>query len=323
MQFSICRLLLVVSFLVQFNSPWASAANSEVSQSSHFLDQTLKSDPTRQRRPILPVFASLFLPGFDQWWERQYAEASLLSGMALTGLEIASSAHYDGSRQNGLSIRDDQIRTVLFGQQLYMASGSYSAFYSLRSALTSMQGEYYSFLKNSEGGKETLRDVWAAPFEFHFIKNGTSWVPLGFAALLSAVVISSTETGTGSSPYRLSDFAFSSSTSYLAGTHEEAFFRGTLFPMVRQETGNVWLANLSTSLVFGALHYSAANPLPIAQTAAGIYFAFLTQQRDWSIREAIFIHTWWDFILLNAQAISLAKSGKDAQFVLPTLNWAF
>jgi membrane protease YdiL (CAAX protease family) len=85
-----------------------------------------------------------------------------------------------------------------------------------------------------------------------------------------------------------------------AAAGEEAFFRGYLLPMMYQRTGQkFWLANGTQAAVFGVLHGRGA--VIIAPWA--YWEGWLTRHNDWSVRESIFHHFWYDVAVISAELI--------------------
>ena len=68
--------------------------------------------------------------------------------------------------------------------------------------------------------------------------------------------------------------------------------------------------NVFQSAVFGLLHKTEDNPLPIIQTLMGFYFGYLTQEDNYSIKASTFLHHWWDVIAL-ASTLLVSKPLKS------------
>lgn len=108
----------------------------------------LPHEPSRPRSYLFPPLASLLLPGFDQWWENQNRSALAFTGAAVGGLMLAGNAasRLPSNQQDtsDLDTRNDDRRTVLLGSQIYLASGSLSAYTSFRTAVRSRKarGEF-------------------------------------------------------------------------------------------------------------------------------------------------------------------------------------
>lgn len=279
------------------------------------------TDPGRPRSMTWPLVFTTLLPGFDQWYEGQEAEGSILSGAAFGGLLLASSARLDTSGGDVLASRDDRVRSAVLGFQIYSAAGSFSAFHSFRSAAKTWPGQF-EFLKGAEN--EGLDDLVTAPWDFSMLRRSTTWGALAFALGLAAVDIANVDSIWSRNSYGLRDLGFGTAFSTFAGMHEEALFRGTLQPLFRRSWESDWGSNLATSVIFGAAHYSETNRFPLAQALAGYYLGWVAMENGWSLKESIFIHTWWDIILLNAQYLIESRDrSREAIYRLPDLHLSF
>ena len=176
--------------------------------------------------------------------------------------------------------------------------------------------------------EESIGELAMAPFQFRFLKRQSTWIPLAMAGALSALDLSrsdkSLEKGGLKRSFGPEDALFASATSYNAGLWEEAVFRGWLMPVVREYYGSDLVANLSVAALFSLAHISAENPIPWPQFALGYYLGQVTLDNSWSIAEAIFVHAWWDVIVISA-AYSLEKTtGRSRPMVmLPPLQIYF
>lgn len=271
---------------------------------------------------MLPALVSFLLPGFDQWVEGQYGPAAFYTGTATAGMFIAANALDENGEiiGSGISERNNNFRQYQLGSQLYMAAGSFSAYASFRSAVRSRQAYgQFSFLNK----EETTDELLASPFYFSNMIKPTTFLPLLLLTGLVAV-----ELGQGSDStfqtngYNGSDFAYGAGFSYLAGTNEEALFRGWLMPVTMQWFKSPFWSNMSTSLLFAAAHISPQNRVPWPQFVLGAYLGWVTQRNKWTLQESIFIHTWWDVIAFAA--VYMDESRRDqAQIQVPLINASF
>lgn len=303
---------------------------------------SLKRDPERARSDFLMPLTGLFLPGFDQWWEGQYGFGAAYSGVWLGGNYYASSVatrnDLDGqiarrrqaSRDAGekdedfaIDGSDVTVRKYLLGQLIGQGAGGFSAWHSFRSAVRSRRtGDQYAFL----GLEESPGDVLLAPLQFKHLTKATTIVPLAIAGILGAVVLhAETPDNFERSAFNSSDGFFATAYSWNAGTHEEAFFRGYLMPLIAEYTGSDFLANLSQSTLFALAHYNT-NPRPLPQFFLGFHLGSVSQRRNWTLSEAVFIHTWWDIIAFGV-AYHYKQSAPEgvaaAVMWLPPLSLAF
>ena len=249
-------------------------------------------EPDRKRSVIGPPLLSFVLPGFDQWTEGQYGWGAGYSGVAVAGAQLMRFS--DGNP--GINTYNDRDRLATLGAQIFQTSGGFSAYHSFRTAVRTRKphGEY-SFLTH----EETPGDLMLAPFRFDFITRPTTFAPL--LALTGLLVVAAK---VSKPPPRVhltaTDAAFTFAFSYNAGTHEEAVFRGWMMPVWMHYVNNEILSNLFTSVLFAAAHFSPSNPIPWPQFLVGFYLGQVTQWREWTLAESIFIHTWYDVIAIGA-----------------------
>lgn len=272
----------------------------------------LKRDPERPRSDFLMPLTGLLFPGFDQWWEGQYTYAAVYSGIWLGGnfysATVAAQNDLDGQiarrrqasrnaekNEDDYAIdgRDVTVRKYLLGQLIGQGAGGFSAWHSFRSAVRSRQAHgQYAFLEH----EETPLEVLLAPLNFRHLTKPTTFIPLAVAGVLGAIVLTSeTPEDYERTAFTSSDGFFAATYSWNAGTHEEAFFRGYLMPLIAEYSGNDFLANLSQSCLFALAHFNT-NPKPLPQLFLGFHLGSVSQRRNWTLSESVFIHTWWDVI---------------------------
>lgn len=268
-----------------------------------------------QSAVLLPV-ASVFLPGFGQFWHGE-ATAWAHAGVALAGFSLAMNGFSEMELETvdeagsdpALGSEDWSVRKVILGGLAYQGSGFVSAYGAFRTAVPAFQAERgkYAFLT----AEESLGDLFASPFRFGHLRKTSSWLPLGSLAALVALLVAGERSG-GDKDWLFSadDPIFASLVSYNAGVTEEAAFRGWLLPLAYETLGHSWwAANGAQSLLFAAAHYDGAlNPVPWRQALMGWYAGYLTRKNGWTLSEAIFVHFWWDAILLNGMYLALHES---------------
>jgi membrane protease YdiL (CAAX protease family) len=289
-----------------------------------FLDE-----PERERSDFLVPTVSLLLPGFGQWKEDQHGYASIYSGGALGGAFYSSyfaqkvDEKYLGDTEGLLPSRDDphnkdpDILRARLGSQTYFTFGCLSAYHSFRSAVPTAKGDRYAFLTQEESPAELA----LSPFNVTYLLRPTTILPLllGTGMLVSALQAPPKELADAQlqkSAYSPRDTLFAAPLAYNAGMGEEALFRGWLMPLLRANTGGDTTANALTALIFGLGHLSANNKAPLFQTLAGYYLGYVTQRNQWRIGESIFIHAWWDLLIVSA---SYAFSPLDKQKASPII----
>lgn len=273
--------------------------------------------PSEPRNAVWKPLASFVLPGFGQYFERQWVSGATYSTVAIGGLSMAAAAAAEISKSDlqdkDLQDQNDLQRQYTYGMQLYMFSGEISAYHAFRTAvLTRKPLGDYAFIRD----KEDTLDIMASPFELEHLIRPTTYIPL----LVLAAVGFSTVHKDGFLDF--GDAAFTGGVSYNAGVGEEAMFRGYFMPVLHQAFGGPFWANATQSVVFGAAHYSSYNQFPIAQTAMGFYLGWLTQRNGYSIRQSAFLHTWWDVLAIGFQIAD--QNGKNAVArPIPLLNFTF
>lgn len=327
--------------LLFFYSHLSSALNAQNQEKDPFTFD-LELRPHEPRSYVIAPLISFILPGFDQWYENQYTAAMTYSGIAFLGIQYGShhylsagkSAEQREKRFKELGsdpfAKDFNFRSYRLGNQIFQSMGGLSSYHSFRSAAKTHESlGKFKFLAHSD---ETVPQILMAPFDFSYLSRPTTFVPLivglGLAfkdQLLPVSVLKSA--GIKKSPLQADDLFFSSAFSFNAGTHEEAMFRGWIMPVMYEAMGDSFLANLTTSALFAAAHLTTVK-LPIIQGLLGYHLGNVTLENAFSIKEAVFIHVWWDVIAF-VSLYSFAKTNKDDQllsrlkFSLPVLGATF
>jgi len=88
--------------------------------------------------------------------------------------------------------------------------------------------------------------------------------------------------------------------SFLAPLGEELYFRGFLYPAIAKHTGNI-AGMLITSIVFGALHFSWPQFLPL--TLGGLFLNWL-YFKEGSLYTAIAAHSMWNALAIIILALA-------------------
>lgn len=73
---------------------------------------------------------------------------------------------------------------------------------------------------------------------------------------------------------------------------------------------------------FAAAHLGPQNRTPYPQFLGGMYFGWVTQRNNWSLKEAIFIHFWWDVIAISDALMRKRRNYETALF-LPIYSGSF
>ncbi|HYX31634.1 MAG TPA: CPBP family intramembrane glutamic endopeptidase [Oligoflexus sp.] len=281
-------------------------------------------------RPLV----SLLLPGFDQ-----YAQGHYTSGLLYSSAWIGANVWYQDRLER---LEDDQDamqwdlwserqqddyrnhrelpRQATLAGQYITAVGAMSAWHSFRSAVETQKPlGRYEFLQT----EETPMDLLAAPFQFSHLQRSTTWAPLLIAAGLGALSSQALPEDYQRDPYTSSDAAYASVLSYNAGVSEEALFRGYLQPLLYESWRSPFWANAVQATVFGLAHRSTIER-PFAQIGMGYYLGWLQQRRGWTLSESIFVHTWWDVIVLSSAYLVRLKDDKRGPppvLWLPAVSW--
>lgn len=301
---------------------WPKAATDD--SASPFALNYRKSKP---RKFWLFPALSMILPGLDQMIEGQWSYGLGYAG-AFWGGVIGQlqqldelQALVDSKRFGKLSDEEkaDELkfsevaRRSMLASQISLASGSFSAYHAFRTAVRSQQPYgRFGFLKH----EETLSDLLLAPFHFSYLKRPSTYVPL---IVIASLWLAATELPPEHYAQRQltsSDAFYSGAFSYLAGTHEEALFRGYLMPAMRESFSNDFWSNTLSSLVFAAAHLSTVQ-VPVTQFFLGWHLGRVTQNNGWRIGEAIFIHAWWDVIAFAMNYQFRYQEGGDKKARLP------
>lgn len=292
---------------------FSSLAFAKEQDKAKIWDLTLKSEKPQEKGIFWGPFFSMILPGANQWWEKQWAQAGFYTGLGALGSQVMMSS---GITEEELKeIEDegfndsefDKYRQYQLGGQIYSVAGSLSAYASFQSSVKYRKealGEY-EFIEK----QETVDEILLAPLDFSFLKRKTTWIPL---TVIAGLVVASDGMSLGN--FQGSDAFYSGAYSYNAGTHEEAMFRGWLMPVFHQKFESAFWANATTSVLFAAAH--GFSPAPLPQLAMGYYLGWLTQKNNYSIKESVFIHVWWDVFAIAATYMD-GDSENDEMIYVP------
>ena len=276
----------------------AFSAGSLVAQiSSSSSTDSLK---VRTGSEIAIPLGSFVLPGLGQYIHGAPAKGLAYSAVYLGGAALG----FNNSSDTTDFPRTDEGQRGDVGLQFAGSAMWLSAWDAFHRGVPAMQQRgKYRFLPKREG----LSQLLSAPFDYRFLGRWTTWVDLAQTAAITAIVLSDRSSNEAHYPYRAQDAAYTVSLSANAAIGEEAFFRGYLLPMLYQKNGGkFWVANASQGLLFGAGHgLNAFNIL--YQGGWGMWEGWLTRRNDWSIRESVFHHFWYDFAVVSAAAVAEEK----------------
>jgi hypothetical protein len=264
--------------------------------------------------------ASIFLPGFGQEMDDEHTKSILLAGQGISGILIASNALQKQVDYNKTPVLDENYQQdirlqLLIGGSMYTNAGLLSAFDVFNSRLKAYQAEgKFEFLPHNQN----LTDLYKAPFHFSYLKKSTTWIPfliamgLGYEGLMSPPHPNQIHA-------RGIDGAAGAYLSYNAGTGEEAYFRGALYPTLYESWNGHWTANATQALVFGYMH----GPEPYPQILAGWYLGWLAEKNGFDLGEGIFVHAWWDFWVITANFIKNRSYANELYIQLPQVDIRF
>ncbi len=306
--------------------PTSSSINPYFSEDKQWIfSNTMKRANKRRGSVVWFPLLSYVAPGAGQYMNGQVGAGLVYSGVALAGLGTAVSAAVEinndpnrDQRLDAIDSFDPLVRRYVWGLKTYDLAGSLSLYHSFQTTLLFRKQEGdYAFLPQQA---ETTDELMLAPFEFSNLGRWSTILPLAIGAGLVIGVGANDNYDTRQ--LNGGDLAFASGISYNAGVGEEALFRGWMFPLLTEAYGveNVFWANLTQAAIFGAAHLSEDNRLPVFQLAAGYYFGWLAKKNAWSLREAIFVHTWWDVIVFTA---SFTQKNRKASIYVPLYQTQF
>lgn len=242
---------------------------------------------------------SLVVPGLGQYIHGSPWVGLGYSGAFVGGLLAAEA--WGGAPDLDPLPRSTEDQLAFEAYHLSFTTALLSAWDAFRRPMPALQGAgKYAFL----GEPEDLGDLVTAPLDYRFLGRWTTWVGLGLTGSVLAWWLSEDSDSGGGPPFRARDAAFAASLSLDAAVGEEALFRGWLLPMLTQKTaGRFWLANAIQAALFGLAH-PQADEFAFVIAADAFYGGWLTRRNDWSIREVIFQHFWYDAVLVTAALLA-------------------
>jgi hypothetical protein len=263
---------------------------------------------------LLIPLGSVIAPGLGQYLHGAYYPGLGYTGVALLGYTVGVSGDSEGVAAGELP-RASGDQLTYEGYHLQFAAGLTSAWDAFHRAVPALQQQgKYEFLTT----RENLGDLVTAPFDFRFVQRWTTWVDLAYTGLVAGLILSER---TGDQPLRGRDLAFATALSLNAGVGEEAFFRAWLLPLLQQNTGEqFWLSNSLQAGLFGLIHAPQAGGLAVVIAAWALYEGWLTRRNEWSVRESIFHHFWYDVAVVLASFLA-DETEPRIQLTLPTIRF--
>ncbi|HUF76419.1 MAG TPA: CPBP family intramembrane glutamic endopeptidase [Longimicrobiales bacterium] len=251
-------------------------------------------------------FGSIVVPGLGQ-----YIHGDVWPGLAYTGTALGGYALSGQGNATLSAPRDAEDQLAFEGLHLAATAGMLSAWDAFQRALPAQRGAgKYGFF----AADEDLGDLLTAPLDFRFLGRWTTLADLAFTAAVTTWVLTEGPDDRTFRPYRWHDAAFGTSLSLNAAVGEEALFRGWLLPMLTQKLGgSFWLANFIQAGLFGIGH-PQAEEFAVVIGAGALYSGWQTRRNDWSIREVIFQHFWYDVAVVTA---TLLRDDRNAVTLMP------
>ena len=245
---------------------------------------------------VLALLGSLFVPGLGQYLDGGWLAGAGYTAVAAGGLALSRVG--DPSP----AARDGRDQLAFEGLHLHTTSAMLSAWDAFRRAVPDERsGTEYEFLTSDENLGELL---WA-PFDPGFLERPTTWINLAFTGVVTGVILARREPHREYEPFEAHDGAFVGALSYNAAMGEEALFRGWLLPLLHEKLGRrFWVANGLQATAFGAAHVPNADDAAWIIGAWALWEGWLTRRNDWSIRESIFHHFWYDVFVAGASFLA-------------------
>ena len=245
---------------------------------------------------------SLLIPGVGQFIQGDPAAGLAYGSVALGGLALSMVGEADVLSLDQLP-RSARDQLAFEGIHLMGTAGALSAWDAFHHAVPALQIESkYEFLGQDE---DDLVALLTAPFDTRFLSRWTTWVELAYTAAITTLVLNSRREDVNYESFRGRDALFTTALSLNAGVGEEALFRGWLLPFFHQNFNDrFWLANAAQASIFGGLHAPQAKGFAVVIGAWSLFEGWLTRRNDWSVRESIFHHFWYDVAVVTASLVT-------------------
>jgi len=251
-------------------------------------------------------FGSFFVPGLGQ-----YLHHAVWPGLAYSGTAVAGYAVSTRGDATLTVPRDPEDQLAFEGLHVAATAGMLSAWDAFHRAMPSLrQADKYDFFEPDED----LGDLFTAPLDFRFLGRWTTLADLAFTAGVTTWILMEGPDDRTFRPFHAHDAAFATGLSLNAAVGEEALFRGWLLPMLTQKLGgSFWVANFIQSALFGAGH-PQADAFALVIGVSAFYSGWQVRRNDWSIREVIFQHFWYDVAVVTA---TLLRDDRHVVTILP------
>jgi len=270
-------------------------------------------DDIRCSLVFLPL-ASLFLPGLGQYWDGESGWPYTTAAVA--GLVAAGAAINAHDRSGEFSLTKIESQAFLLGAQLWLDAAFLSSYETYRHRIIDELG--------SPEDLNSVSSILLAPADFRALTHFRvliPWVLIGALGIGSALV-DDENTSYSSGPFeafRWHDGAFALGASYGAGVGEEAFFRGYILHGLDRVAGwHPLVANVAQSSLFAASHADFSYSF-LVRMGFGMYSGWLAQSANYNLRDAVFLHTWWDLFLFVGSLANARRTDTAVTFSLPTI----
>ena len=253
------------------------------------------------KSPFISVGLSAVFPGLGHFYLGDTKTAAGFAGTIGGSFGLMGISNSDHVRTNSLAL----VQNTWF-------YGIYSSYRDVR-LYNRNQGYTHSMPVDS------LQELIYAPFSPKVMKKPEVWGGLiGSLALAIGVSYFAYSMEGSLLPTISSSSAISPLAAFPVGIGEEAFFRGYLQSRLAEDF-NPWGAIAASSIVFGGAHIYNASGMSLEDrsryytfsipliTTLGAYFGWLTYKNH-SLKESVAIHSWYDFILFSAAALSAQSS---------------
>ncbi len=320
MRFIVLSFLLTNVLSAQAPVEPPSTQSSPIAADSVENDSAVDSANTKSRRgaQLLIPAGSLFLPGLGQYLYGETKTGLGLTATTIAGYALTSVGDPLGDTWDGDFPRKSRDQLAETGFSIAFSAGALSAWDSFHSAVPALQGKgKYKFLTK----RESVGDLVSAPFDSRFLRRWTTWVDLAQTVAIGALVLSDRKSGVDYVQFRGNDAAYSASASLNAAVSEEALFRGWMLPVLHQQTGQrFWIANGLQAGVFGAAHLPDAGWYAAVIGGWAAWEGWIVKRNEWSVRESIFHHFWYDAVVVTA-AMLTEKKDIEVKVSFPTLSF--
>jgi len=243
--------------------------------------------------------AKAFIPGRGHFYLKQKKRAWGVIGLEVLAAGASINFIYRGIEDSNSDYFELAALSVLTFQDIFLYS-IYDAHHNAR-----ILGNNLGYKSNLPS--EKVSDHLLAPFDLRFLGRWTTLVPLATAAGLAYYLFKDEPS---------LELRYKYTTPFIismnAAVSEEAFFRGFLYPEIENRL-NTPSGILISSIAFGALHYQVGSTYRETlltygfATTFGAYMCYVVNKNNRSLKESIFIHFWWNFIVFNIQIFQVKK----------------